>query len=618
MTVRSERLVRIATSFVTVEIRGPRQARSEINRQDLDRLPFFTAVASGEVRVQGGGQTGWDVTDENFQAPAFFEDSLYKVRVKSLVPGTLPKAIHRDQLLFQGLDTYEDEDSLTGPFSFGRQVGLCTFAVQVGREFLNITLEVFPTKLDYENDYDRLLLDISSASRALALEYLRATYRSSSRTDVSDGSQLDWLILLRNEATRLQAAVRYVDAHPQRSLSRGMSFRRIEKVRAHDTRARKSIMSQSGLGAWTEIPGVGASRRIIQGIEPVETLDTPEHRWLRFSIQTIGQQLAAIEEKLTSDIADSRRRHRNVSLRLVAERDEISQIGQVFWELLELPVFAGVTSLPPAGFSSLQMHTAAGYGDAFRSIMVLRQGLEVTSPGDALHSLSDLHELYEAWCYIEIVRNVLSITGGECELGDLLQTTDSALRVQLRKGTRSSVTFDHGHGKLDVSYNVTFGGLTGSQKPDIVLNFRRNEWPDLIVVLDAKYRVDATPEMVERFDMPAPPADAINALHRYRDAITLLSVDGGRTRPVVKGAALYPLGTGDSSPYEKSRLAEALSSLGIGAIPFLPNNTGYVEEWLRSLLLMNPEELSQPGPPFSGTEHLHQQAIRSAQRIRNP
>lgn len=601
-----------------MEIRGPRQARSEINREDLDRLPFFTAVASGEVRVQGGGQTGWDVTHEDFQAPAFFEDSLYKVRVKSLVPGTLPKAIHRDPLLFQGLDTYEDEDSLTGPFSFGRQVGLCTFAVQVGREFLNITLEVFPTKLDYENDYDRLLLDISSASRALALEYLRATYRSSSRTDVSDGSQLDWLILLRNEASRLQAAVRYIDAHPQRSLSRGMSFRRIEKVRAHDTRARKSIMSQSGVGAWTEIPGVGASRRIIQGIEPIETLDTPEHRWLRFSIQTIGQQLAAIEEKLTSDIADSRRRHRNVSLRLAAERDEISRIGQIFWELLELPVFAGVTSLPPAGFSSLQMHTAAGYGDAFRSIMVLRQGLEVTSPGDALHSLSDLHELYEAWCYIEIVRSVLSITGGECELGDLLQTTDSALRVQLRKGTRSSVTFDHGHGKLDVSYNVTFGGLTGSQKPDIVLNFRRNGWPDLIVVLDAKYRVDATPEMVERFDMPAPPADAINALHRYRDAITLLSVDGGRTRPVVKGAALYPLGTGDSSPYEKSRLAEALSSLGIGAIPFLPNNTGYVEEWLGSLLLMNPEELSQPGPPFSGTEHLHQQAIRSAQRIRNP
>jgi predicted component of viral defense system (DUF524 family) len=617
--MRSDRLVRIVTSFVTVEIRGPRQARSEINRKNLDRSPFFTAAGSvGEVSVRGGDQSGWDMSDEDFQAPAFFEDSLYKVRIKSLVPGTLPKAIHRDPLLFQSLDAYEDEDSLSGPFNFGRQIGLCTFAVQVGREILNITLEVFPTKLDYENDYDRLLLDISSASRALALEYMRATYRSSSRSDVSDGSQLDWLILLQNEANRLQAAVRYIDAHPQRSLSRGMSFKRIEKVRAHDTLARKSILSQSGLGAWIEIPGLGVSRRIIQGIEPVETLDTPEHRWLRFSIQTIGQQLAAIEEKLASDIADSVRRHRSVSLRLAAQRDEIAQISQSFWELLELPIFAGVTLPPPAGFSSLQLHTAAGYGDAFRSIMVLRQGLEVTSPGDTRHSVSDLHELYEAWCYIEIVRSVLSITGGECELGDLLQTQDSALRVQLRKGTRSTVTFDHGHGKLDISYNVTFGGLTGSQKPDIVLTFRRDGWPDLIVVLDAKYRVDATPEMLERFDMPAPPADAINALHRYRDAITLLSADGGRTRPVVKGAALYPLGIGDSSAYETSRLAEALSSLGIGAIPFLPNNTRYVEEWLRLLLLMKPEELSQPGPPFSGTEHLHKQVIRGAQAIRNP
>ncbi|WP_205834974.1 DUF2357 domain-containing protein [Crystallibacter degradans] len=610
--------MRIVTSFVTLEIRGPRQARSEINRENLNRPPFFTAaVSSGEVSVRGGGQSGWDISDEDFQAPSFFEDTQYKVRLKSLVPGTLPKAIHRDPLLFQSLDAYEDEDALTGPFSFGRQVGLCTFAVQVGREILNITLEVFPTKLDYENDYDRLLLDISSASRALALEYMRATYRSSSHTDVSDGSQLDWLILLRNEAIRLEAAVRYVDAHPQRSLSRGMSFRRIEKVRANDTRARKSIMSQSGIGAWTEIPGVGLSRRAIRGIEPLETLDTPEHRWLRFSIQAIGQQLAVIEQKTSSDIEDLVRRHKGVPLRLAAERDEISQIAQSFWELLDLPVFTGVTSPPPAGFSSLQMHTAAGYGDAYRSIMVLRQGLEVTSPGDNRHSVSDLHELYEAWCYIEVVRSVLSITGGECELSELLQTNNSALSVRLRKGIRSTVTFDHDHGKLDISYNATFRGLTGSQKPDIVLTFRRDTWPDLIVVLDAKYRVDATPEMLDRFDMPAPPADAINALHRYRDAITLLSATGDRTRPVVKGAALYPLGFGDSSEYEKSRLAEALSSLGIGAIPFLPNNKGYVEGWLRSLLLMKPEELSQPGPPFSGTEHLHKQAIRSSRGFRN-
>lgn len=601
----SSRLVRIVTPFAIVEIRGPRQPRSEINRELLDRAPFFaTAGSYASITIQDGSDTTWRAPCDDFIAPAFFEDSQYKIRITSLLPGILPRAIHRDPLLFQSLDAYEDDDSLSGPFTFLRQIGLCTFAVHVGREILSITIEVFPTKLDYSNDYDRLLVDISSASRALALEYMRATFRSSSHTHVADGSDLDWLLLLRNEVDRIEAALRYIDAHPRRSLSKGTLRGRIEKAQAHDARARRSIISQSGIGPWTEIPGIGYTRMVIQRSAPLETLDTPEHRWLRSSLQTIVQRLATIDEELNRRIADAARRHNTVPLRLAAEKNEIATIAQTIQAMLQLPLFLGVTSPPPPGFSSLQMHGAAGYGDAYRSIMVLNQGLEVSSPGDKHHSVSDVHELYEAWSYIEVVRIVLKITGSSSDLSQLLTIDGSGLRVHLQKGKRSTVFFDHNNGKLQISYNVTYRGLTGSQKPDIVLTFTRQDWPDLIVVLDAKYRVDATSEMIDRFDMPVPPADAINALHRYRDAITLPTQNGLLTRPVVKGAALFPLDADHSSGFHESRIAKALHSLGIGAIPFLPNNTAHVEAWLKSLLAMTPEELSQPGPPFSGVEYL--------------
>ncbi len=605
--MKSDHLFRISTDFVTVEVRGPRRPKSEVGRGNIDREPTFRVKSSSlPMIVQGGAGDSWELAGSEIDTPGFFEESLYKIRVNSLIPGVMPRVIHRDPLLFQDLDAYEDTDSITGPFSFKQQVGLCTFSIQVDKAVVEITIEVFPTKLDYASDYEMLLQDISSASRALALEYMRSTYRSSAVKDVIEKSAVDWLILLRNEADSLCAAVRFIDSHPQRVLSRAYSYERVEKVRAHDARARLSIRSRTGIGSWIDVPGIGVTRTRIQGTRPIETLDTPEHRWFRFSIVSIGDKLSKMERDLTKNILELLRNGRSVPSRLKAERDELSIILHDIRGLLDLPVFATVGMIPPTGFSSLQLHSSAGYGDAFRSIMVLNQGLDVTSPGDNSHSVSDLHELYEAWCYIEVVRIVLKITKAECDLEDILKVWDSGLRVRIRKGKLSTVTFKQTQGKLEVSYNVTFPGLTGSQTPDIILNFRRHEWPDLIVVLDAKYRVDASHEIRKRFDLPAPPADAINALHRYRDAIVVSKTSNGfGTRPVVKGAALYPLGVEDSAKYQESRLASAMENLGIGAIPFLPNNTVHVEEWIRSLIQMEQVELAQPGPPFSGVMHLN-------------
>lgn len=145
---------------------------------------------------------------------------------------------------------------------------------------------------------------------------------------------------------------------------------------------------------------------------------------------------------------------------------------------------------------------------------------------------------------------------------------------------------------------------TGEQRPDIVLRFRHDSWPDLVVVLDAKYRLDASDEYVKQYGSPGPPQDAVSALHRYRDAIVEETTAKDLERPVVKGAALFPLNAHDSTDFPSSRLNEALDRLGIGALPFLPGNTGHVRSWLEQLLTMPPQKLAEPGPPSAGLERM--------------
>ncbi|WP_442544986.1 DUF2357 domain-containing protein [Arthrobacter sp. KN11-1C] len=602
----SDLLVQVSTDFAVVEIRGPKSGRSTLGRRHADSPPLFTVDSTdGRVSVSVGAAGEWQPPGVG-TAPAFFEDALYKIRVLTKHAGAQPRLVHRNALLFKDVDAYEDSGSVSGPFSFGRQVGLCTFAVLVGAHRLSVTLEVFPTKIDYAEDYQGLLVDVAQASRGLALEYMRSTYRSSQAVDVDSQSNLEWITLLRNEIQNLDQAIRYVNTHPRRTLSRTTALSRIEDVRANDSTARKSILTGAGAGQSLYYAGLGPVKQFVQSNNRMETLDTPEHRWLRHALARTLSQLTEITQAMDVQVQAAQNRNHSTPVRLIAEIEEVRLMAEQVGDLLALPIFQDVGSVPPAGFGSLQLHSAAGYGDAYRSILILRQGLAVTSPGDKHHSLSDLHDLYEIWCFIAVVTLILKISDAEANLEDLLTVSEEGIRVRLAQGRRSSVQLPQGEGSLQIVYNWAFKGLTGQQRPDITLRFIREGWPDLYVVLDAKYRVDASAEMQAQYGMAAPPPDAINALHRYRDAIVVGSGAATRSRPVVKGVALYPLNRDDSEAFADSGLAMALDALGIGAIPFLPGNKSHLEGWLRALLALPQEKLAEPGPPFSGLEHLRQ------------
>jgi hypothetical protein len=120
------------------------------------------------------------------------------------------------------------------------------------------------------------------------------------------------------------------------------------------------------------------------------------------------------------------------------------------------------------------------------------------------------------------------------------------------------------------------------QRPDDLLTIEGPGWPGLPKLVDAKYRLDATPEYAARYGSAGPPEDAINVLHRYRDAI-LESEPGHRpARAVVEAAAAFPLHA--PAEYRDGALWRALERLGVGAVPVLPNDEAWLREWLRGAL----------------------------------
>jgi hypothetical protein len=227
--------------------------------------------------------------------------------------------------------------------------------------------------------------------------------------------------------------------------------------------------------------------------------------------------------------------------------------------------------------------SASGYREAYRACLRLQQGLSLE--GGPLHlRLKELHLLYEYWCFLTLVRLAGEVTGQRVPWQSLIAVEQSGLRLQLRKGRRQTILFPlAGRRRLEVTYNPRFGGkgYLVPQQPDLLVTLRGPGEAAAQYVLDAKYRLDATPSYCRRYGTPGPPADALNDLHRYRDAIRDRR-GGGRV--VVQALALFPYREGEPGMFARSRLYRMLDEIGVGALPLLPGATTHLRAWLEGVL----------------------------------
>lgn len=135
---------------------------------------------------------------------------------------------------------------------------------------------------------------------------------------------------------------------------------------------------------------------------------------------------------------------------------------------------------------------------------------------------------------------------------------------------------------------VLFGVHTATteQRPDIVLNIEKKDGNQILLtyLYDAKYRVVSDSQLdknVEQADLDEmkelhggdyPPSDAINQMHRYRDAIYYGSDRKEQSsKEIIGGYILFP-GRGDSETIAKRYYSSSVDSVNIGAFPLLPKS----------------------------------------------
>lgn len=564
-----------------------------IHRTGLLRISGRYTDIEAEYQTTTGDHRNWDPTSE--AGPVFFEETTYHLYVAG--EHHSPTIRHRDPLFSKNLTEHRRQRVIAGSVNFGRQVGETQFEIGIGPERVSITIEVVPTKIDYTADYLALVEGVQYVSRALALAYLRSTHQSAAHTS-ERASALEWIASLRHSTDDLSNAIQHINRRPYRHLQRGIRTAPSHRLRRPDAIARRAIMRGKGSGTIDQVPGIGPIRETIPAVIAEAALDTPEHRWLADQLETVEQRL----QQMAQGLDDPYITHDGgqIAERDVARRDEIRHIARRIQELRNMEVISTASRLDQGAPPSLTLMTAPGYREAYQVLTSLRLALDLRD-GPAQLELKDLHDLYEIWCFLEIVAIVSRLTRSQPEPQAVITSSPNGLHVGLKQGQQSDIVLPGDQRTLTLSFNRSYDGDTGSQRPDIVLIVHERDRPQLIIALDAKYRVDASESFRRRHGAPGPPIAAVNELHRYRDAI--VSETSSQTyRPTVQGAALFPLTVEETATFELgSSLYRSLGSLGIGALPFLPGNTELVESWLSSLLSAPIEQLAWNGPPGPAT-----------------
>ncbi len=546
--------------------------------------PLFPATAAQpfglSVRALRSGEAP-RVCLHTAQETHLYEQTAYMLFVRSKT-GKAVRVLHRDPTAAAHLHIAEGGSVVHGMVNFGTQVGGSQFSIALEETLLfSFEVEIFPSKMDYRRDYQIIRDDVQEIAKSLALEYLRAASDRGRLEPQAGSASLGWALRLRHLVDDLEESMRCIAGHPLWDTDRAITQSRLEQVRRPDAAVRRAVMQGKGKGGWQPVAEGFSARAWLSAGKARYTLDTPEHRWLAARFSHLLKRLAAVQQ--VEKERPEKTRQAQILRELEALEKRVTRMAQTS-ALREAHAHAPPLVAPD------RLQTAPGYRQAYQACLLLEQGLSI-SGGPIELSLKDLHLLYEYWCLLTVAQVLAEETGLPVPARRLLRVEQHGLRFRLRRGKAQTLRFRFRDGRLALTYNPRFGGegYLVPQQPDMVLSVHRKGAEPALYVLDAKYRLDASPEYVRRYGAPGPPADALNDLHRYRDA---LLDDKRRTRPVRQAIALFPWREAAEGAFASGRHWQSIRTVGVGAVPLLPGETNYLRRWVQEIL--SKEGMSAP------------------------
>jgi hypothetical protein len=539
--------------------------------------------------------------------PLFFENKSYDFTFafnNSVASSPEPKIIHKLKRVEESF--YASGDTLRGNINFGNDIGwfrltLCYW--KHGQVIVqNIAFEVHPTKMDLTSDIDVIQTKIDQQFPLWRFSLAKKTeHEFSASRKPHEYFPLLWLahfeklhVLFFNNAKLILNA-------PHSRLLPNTRHLTADKI--------KTKIGHKLEQKITNTLAMGNENKRFSVTTHLLSVDTPENQFVKMALSKCANTLSRF-------IASAKANDKKPDNQILSHSfyNTLNEWQSSLNSLLKRPFFNEVSDFKGFTRESLVLQQKTGYMGFYKIWQELKLYLDVLG-SDASMSLKTVAELYEVWCFLEI-RDALVELGFTEKHTKKPQLVQKDLEVKLIDGNRGAFYFEREDGitirlahepefsKTDMPHFEKIYSWTGKQRPDILLEatFDNDNKETIRWIFDAKYRIEQERDWdnVENpSDIDLVPIDAINQMHRYRDALIHIhqARDGEKekTRPIFGAFVLYPAWVNESA--NKNPYQEAIEQISIGAFPLLPNHPNlWFKEFLTSALGAAPSAITANQP----------------------
>lgn len=517
--------------------------------------------------------------------PMFYEQQQYEIVIEAEDGHKV--AFWHDNLNVRNKVTRasRNHEILSGVINFGNEIGLSDLVIQIdGVNYLRLVIEVFPTKIDYQNDYKQIVEDVTKEVYNVVFDFLKKTYLGYQQSDKVNSSPVEFFAVINKIYKDFIKAADIIMSQPHHVLETTHQVLPSHKVKKTDSRTLRWIEKHPD-----QAKRVNGDIRIERAlaVRKQVSYDTKENQLTKYILMSTARKLESFKKNY---------------LKLQRKEDQavITKIDGMVREInrrCNTTFLADVDAKEASSGMSLVFSMAPGYRDLYKYYLMLLRGLSIT--GDVFNiSVKDLALLYEYWCFIKL--NSMMKDRYELISQDIVKVQGNGLFVSLVKGSSSKVKYRNPENGevITLSYNPKSGQVpTVAQKPDNVLSLEKktvNQSGKKVkyeYVFDAKYRVNPALQGSDYYNTisrtPGPETDDINTMHRYRDAIVYHNGADPYERTMFGAYVLFPYA--NSEEYRNHKFYESIEKVNIGGLPFLPSETSMVQDMLDALIADSPD-----------------------------
>ena len=461
----------------------------------------------------------------------------------------------------------------SGFLNFGSYVGKSFIDIYRNEEeIFKIPIEVRSRKIDYNEQYAAMIGDLSQYSSGLLFDTkspVHQRFESKSRkkrTSYEDFMLLEYLFRDEN----LPSAVEYLSRNLYSALE--STIEEVPTSFASNVGPNELIdvfSSSENLSKTKDESSIwfdktkGYIPTKINEIKYVDNIDVAENRFYKNFLEMI--------EDIISDLFIYNPKG-YVHDRLEEYQEEISSY-------LSQRYFKDISQMNYPPLNSQVLQKKEGYRDILEYYLMFEFAFKMNW-GAVVNEFKGyekkLFELYEYWCYFELMNIFKDLGDLKLEFKDIFETKDDGLTIELKENLLNIFTINVKERdiRVDLRYNRTFSHGTSNEFSSYSVQLRPDyslliyiDGVRYIIHFDAKYKINTNWDYKNQ---------DIHKMHTYKDAI----------RDTIGSYVLYPGNSGDPKLfYENDGLAS------VGAFPLNPGNDKLNKNVLKEFIETFIEEL---------------------------